>query len=326
MKWLAIFIVLIILILTLVPYCIVNWLKADIAKKVEDDKQAKQVTVYIKNDNLVREIPLEYYIIGVVAAEMPAEFHKEALKAQAVAARTYSALRMQRRQSGVFDDAHKNADICTDHTHCQAWASKDDLYKRWGAIYSTWYWRKIMRAVYETWGEIITYNGELIDPVFHSSSGGKTENSEEVWSGEAAPYLRSVISEGESVAPSFIDKVEMDTSKFISILKGKYTDFKIGSNIAKEINVQGYTTGGRVENIKIGNVLLKGTEARTLFGLRSANFELKVSNGKVIFNTKGYGHGVGMSQWGANYLAANGRSYLDILKHYYTGVEIVNFD
>lgn len=326
MKWIVFFMVIILIVLTVIPYCIVKWLKDDVPKEIEDAAKAKKVSLYMKNENSVTDIPLEYYIVGVVAAEMPAEFHKEALKAQAVAARTYAALRINRRQSGAFDEAHKDADVCSDYTHCQAWISKSDVYKRWGPIYSVWYWRKIMKAVYETWGEVITYKGELVDPVFHASSGGKTENCEEVWTGDTVPYLRSVVSEGEEVAPNFIHQAEIEKGKFISLIKAEYPEFRIGSNIMSEIKVLAYTTGGRVKDIKIGNVVLKGTEVRALFGLRSANFEIGYANGKIIFTTKGYGHGVGMSQWGANHLAANGRSYLDIIKHYYTGVEITKLD
>lgn len=317
------FIVLIIIVLTLIPYSIVKLWGTKVPEKKITQKAAKIVNVYIKNQDTIKQMPLEYYIVGVVAAEMPAEFHKEALKAQAVAARTYTLLRIERRKSGNYDETHKEAGVCTDYTHCQAWVSKQNIFKSWGFIYSSWYWRKIMIAVYETWDEIITCNGEMIDPVFHSNSSGRTENSEEVWSGPAMPYLRSVVSEGEQIDPRFSEQVEMDSGKFITIIKSQYPEFKIGGNIIEDVVVQDYTTGGRVKTIKIGNIILKGTEVRTLFGLRSANFKIAQQNGKIVFTTLGYGHGVGMSQWGANFLAQKGYNYKDILKHYYTGVEVV---
>lgn len=320
MRWFICIIVAAAVMAVIISYLIVE--RDDIPESGETGIYTPRVKVYIKETQTVKNMPLEYYVAGVTGAEMPASFPLEALKAQAVAARTYAVSRMARRKAGKYDDAHSEADVCTDFSHCQAWASKQELSEKWGLMYSLWYWRKIIRSVYETRGEIITYKGDVINPVFHANSGGRTENPEEVWQGGSVPYLKSVVSEGEEIAPHFSDRVELDKSSFVNTIKGKFPGFRIGDDIIGEISIKSFTTGGRVGDIKIGNIVLRGTEVRALFGLRSANFKIFERNGKIVFETKGYGHGVGMSQWGAYVLATKGVKYTEILKYYYTGVEV----
>lgn len=289
------------------------------------------VKVFFKAENRTREVPLEEYLKGVVAAEMPAEFDLEALKAQAVAARTYTLARMLQRsekmgasQEKGNEGVHPDADICTDSTHCQAWASKDRVMKKWGVFKALRYWNKIEKAVNETRGIILVYNGSIVNAVFHSNSGGKTENSEDVWDGVEVPYLKSVVSPGEENTPEFISVVNLKISDFTDKLKEEYPGFKLnGKDVLKNIKILNYTAGGRVKTVKIGNITLKGTDVRKIFSLRSANFKIeKAGDNTLKITVRGNGHGVGMSQWGANGLAKNGGTYDEILKYYYTGVEL----
>jgi stage II sporulation protein D len=286
-------------------------------------KNEIEIRVYVKSEDKVEKMELEEYITGVVAAEMPAEFAFEALKAQAIAARTYAYGRLK----GIYrsiDNAHEDADICTDFTHCQAWISKEEAMRQWEASNAGAYWDKIKKAVEETKGIILLYGGMVANPVFHSNSGGKTENAEEVWNVSPVGYLQSVVSEGEDLSPVFKTVVKISPEEFHNTLKEKYPDIKLDkNNIAGEISILEYTEGGRVKRMKIGNKEIKGTEFRGLFSLRSANFELgKDEDGMIEITTYGNGHGVGMSQWGANNLANNGKSWEEIVKYYYAGIEI----
>jgi len=279
------------------------------------------------DDKSIRELDLEEYVVGVVAAEMPAEFEVEALKAQAVAARTFAYA----RQKGLYkgkEDAHSNAHVCTDFTHCQAWISKEEALKKWPASEASALWSKIENAVNDTQGMVIVYNGTIANAVFHSNSGGKTENAEDVWDVGPVDYLKSVVSEGEEASPSFKTVTTYTIKEFCKILKSHYPDIKINENdVLSDIKILEYTEGDRVKTIKIGNITLKGTDIRNIFSLKSANFKLeKYETDKIMITTYGYGHGVGMSQWGANSMAKNGASWEDIIKHYYVCVDIDSID
>lgn len=293
----------------------------------EEEKDKIKIKVYIESEDKVKEMELEEYVIGVVAAEMPAEFAFEALKAQAVAARTYAYGRLK----GIYtskDDMHRGADICTDFTHCQAWVSKEEAIKKWDVDYANTYWDKIKKAVEETKGIIILYKGVIANPVFHSNSGGKTENAEEVWDVAPVDYLKSVISEGEDASPVFKTVTKISSTEFYDTLKENYPDIKLNkNNIPGDIKILEYTEGERVKRIKVGNIEMKGTDFRKIFSLRSANFELnKDENDMIEIITYGNGHGVGMSQWGANNLAKNGKNWEEIIKYYYIGVELDTID
>lgn len=279
------------------------------------------IKVYIKTEDIVKEMSLEEYLKGVVAAEMPAEFEVEALKAQAVAARTY-ALRLEKLNSPQ-EDLHKGADICST-VHCQVWISKTEAKKRWGFFTATKNWGKIENAVEDTKNIIVTYNNTIANTLFHSNSGGNTENAEDVWAGVEVPYLKSVVSDGEDSSSEFKNTVLLNINDFYGKLKDKYPDIKLDKeNILKDIKVLDYTVGKRVKNIKIGGVALKGTEVRSLFALKSANFKIEKSDQDTLkITTLGNGHGVGMSQWGATAMAKSGKNFEEILKYYYTGVEL----
>ena len=326
MKKLVYYAGMMIAVIILLPMFIVKGCGKPVAEKpiVETkDSDLYKIRVYNSTLNKTAEMDLEEYIKGVLAAEMPADFDPEALKAQAVAARTFAYGRL----SGVYKSklgVHDGADICTDSTHCQAWISKEDAMKKWSAFFAARNWNKISNAVHNTKGMIVVYDGNIANTLFHASSSGRTENAEEVWSGVAVPYLRSVATSGEEMSKGYITSVLIKKSDFINQLNKAYPDAEFDENIP-EIKIIDYTTGGRVKTLEIGEVRLKGTEFRTLFKLRSADFEIEtIKDEAVKITTMGYGHGVGMSQWGADSLAKKGGNYMEILKHYYTGVDVVS--
>lgn len=293
----------------------------------KEESSGINIKVYMHTEKKVVTMPLEEYIKGVVAAEMPAAFEPEALKAQAVAARTYAYGRMIKKYVPK-EDAHEGGDICTDSTHCQAWVSKKEAMKKWGIFSALMNWNKISKAVAETRNTIIVYDNSVVNPVFHSNSGGRTENAEEVWEGSSVPYLKSVESRGEDTNPAYKNIVEISSKDFCRKLKSQYPEIRINEkDILKDIKVLEKSEGGRVKNVKVGNITLKGTELRTLFSLKSTNFILKKEGASNIkITTYGNGHGVGMSQWGANSMAKEGRKYDEILKYYYKGVEVKTID
>lgn len=266
----------------------------------------------------VQELAMDEYLLGVVSSEMPASFEKEALKAQAIVARTYTVSLIQ---SG---GKHENADICDDSTCCQAWITKEDRQARWDEDKKDEYWAKIEDAVNSTKGKVIEYNGEVIKAFFHSNSGGKTENVSVVWGGANLPYLQSVETSGEDAYSQYASELEISKSDFEAKMKEKYSDFTIDYNDANCIEVKEFTDGNRVKTIKIGNKELSGVEVRSILGLRSAHFTYEINGDNIKFNVIGYGHGVGMSQTGADSLAKQGYSCEEIIKHFYTGVEIVD--
>ncbi len=272
-----------------------------------------KINVWDVKNKTVLNLRVNDYLIGVVAAEMPVEFELEALKAQAVAARTYLI-----NKAGC--ESNMSCDICTDSAHCQAYKSPQELKKQWGKNYYKYY-KKVYNAVFGTNNKIIVYNNQPISAVFHSTSSGKTENSGDVWN-KQLPYLKSVDSNQDVNSPKYNSQATFTFDKFKDILlKNRKINFE--NKIIGEIT---YTDGGSVKTIEIGDTSFKGTEIRNLFELNSANFTLDIYNDKVCFNVKGYGHGVGMSQYGANYMAGTGNDYVDILKKYYTDTDIVNTD
>lgn len=275
------------------------------------------VKLYRTKLNKVEEIPLEEYLIGVVAAEMPASFNIEAIKAQAVAARTYYITKRINNCKNA-----NNAEICDD-IHCQAYLSKEECMEKWEDSTKEEYWNKIKMAVDLTKGQVLTYEGKIVEyPQFFSTSSGKTESAVDVFLFDV-PYLVSTDSKGEEIAPKYQSSVQYSYSNFIDILKEKHPNISITQdNLKDNIKINSKTQGGAVKEIEIGNEKISGTDFRKLFGLNSTNFEMTFDQYNVNINCKGYGHGVGMSQWGARVMADEGSNYKDILKHYYTGVNI----
>lgn len=336
MKKLMYYVVLMIVVVILLPMLIVKGCGPSVderkpEKKAEEDKAHKDYKISVYNSQLKKteNVELEEYIKGVLAAEMPADFSIEALKAQAVAARTYAYGRLSRvyiPKEGI----HDGVDICTDSTHCQAWISKENARKKWSVFFASRNWSKIEKAVNDTKGMIVVYNGEIANTLFHASSPGRTENSEDVWSGVGVPYLRSVESSGEEASRGYITQVSIKSSELIEKLQKAYPDTVFDDNIYDSTTIVDHTPGGRVRTLMIGDIIMKGTEFRTLLGLRSACFKLEADkNGSediIKITTTGHGHGVGMSQYGADSLAKKGGAYKEILEHYYTGVNIISID
>lgn len=271
--------------------------------------------VYRHDLGVTVAMELEEYVKGVIAAEMPVEFHPEALKAQAVAARTLALYLLQR---GERVPDHPEAVVSTDHQVHQAWLSQQALRERWGAIEYYWRWAKVSRAVAETRGLVMVYNGELIYPAYHASSGGRTEDSENYWS-SAVPYLRSV--EDPYVKGSRYEKTH---SQFTVAEVSRRTGAALpASTDAPYVRVLSRFPSGRVEWVQVGDQRLTGRQLREMLGLRSNWFEVHEEGDRILFEVYGYGHGIGMSQYGADGMARAGRRFDQILTHYYTGVEIV---
>ncbi len=270
------------------------------------------------NTGEIEELNLDQYLYGVVSSEMPANFEEEALKAQAVVARTYTIYKI------TNGNKHENADICDDSKCCQAWISKEARFEKWNETERENNWSKIVSAVDSTKGKIIMYEGKPINAFFHSNSGGKTEIASSVWGGKDEPYLQAVETSGESNYTQYSSELTISKEEFIEKIKQYHNDFEIDFSSDNQIEVLEYTEGQRIKKIKIGNLELAGTEIRNIFGLKSAKFEILVEGENVKFNVLGYGHGVGMSQTGADSMAKEGKNYEEIIKHYYTGVEIVN--
>jgi len=288
--------------------------KTDSKIEIKEESISPEIKVKFSDGN-IKEVSLEEYLIGVVSAEMPPSFETEALKAQAVAARTYIL-----HKQGTDNSAHKDADVCTDPSHCKAYISESDATAKWGEDWINIYKNKISEAVKGTQGEIVTYENEPIIAVFHSTSNGKTENSEDVWQTET-PYLKSVLSEGEELSPRFKSTKECSFEEFKKMVTELNSEVCFEDDKTKWITEYTYTEGGSVNTVNIGGCRFKGTDIRTKFNLRSANFNIELTD-RVTFYVTGNGHGVGMSQYGANYAASMGSNYKEILAKYYLNTQI----
>jgi len=262
----------------------------------------------------VYEMSLERFLLGAVAAEMPAAFEHEALKAQAVTARTsvlYNMLVAPKSR-------HPDAVVCDDYTCCMAYSTDEKLRDKWGEGYVE-YMTRIIAAVTETDGEILEFNNKPILAVFHSSSAGKTESSGNVWY-EDLPYLQSVSSpETAETVPDYVTTVTISQRDFVDTFTAKYPDAVFDSHVDSWVTEITHTASGRVDDLKLGGVKIKGTQLRSLFNLRSTAVSIRLTANDVIFTTTGFGHGVGMSQYGANTMALSGAEYGDILLSYYSG-------
>ncbi len=265
-------------------------------------EEAKTIVTVYRNNGTVMQIELEEYLVGVVAAEIPASFNIEALKAQAIVARTYTLKRMSR---GL---------ILTDTVATQEYIDTNQMKTKWQGDFQKYY-DKIKLAVDSTKAKYITYNGVYIDAVYHSTSNGYTEDSVYVW-GNSIPYLKSVESSWDKTASSYLRTETKDNNTILNIL-----GISISSDTPVEILSR--NASGRITSIKIGDSTYTGVNLRNLLGLRSADFDILVQDGNLVFTTRGYGHGVGMSQYGANGMANSGYNYNQILTHYYQGVRIV---
>ena len=290
-RLLGLFIFYILLVVLLLPLA-VTFLCGGFRRDLPREAKA----LYGTADLAPLESELEEYVVGVVAAEMPAAFHEEALKAQAVAARTYQVRQMQAAgMDAVLYDVG------------QAYITTEEQKEKWGENYS-FYGAKIRKAVRETAGEIMVYEGEPILAAFHAQSAGKTEDAVQVWNSDV-PYLKSVDSSEDKKAPQHETTVTFSEEEVKE---------KLGST---ELSVRSCTDAGYVAELQAGEWVLSGREVREKLGLRSASFQIEKKDGAFCFTTFGYGHGVGMSQYGASFLAEEGKTYREILRHYYSGVE-----
>ena len=293
---------------------------------IKSSLSISKINMYNNNTGQVLELDIDEYVKGVVAAEMPAAFHIEALKAQAIAARTYAISRTIKYKDGHPD--HKLAPICNS-VHCQAHLPFSQLEQIHGKDWIEDFWPKIIRAVEETKDLGIFYGGEIIEPLYHSTSGGRTEDVKDVYASVEVPYLKSVASPYESDAPKYSNKITMTVDEFTKKIKNKYQDVNLNKdNIHEKIKLINKTTTGRVKKIAIDQHVIDGRDLRDLSELNSTNFTIYLDKGLNIIEieTSGYGHGVGMSQWGANGMAKEGSNFEEILKHYYTGVELRKFN
>lgn len=275
----------------------------------------KTIKSFIVEKNEVCEINFEEYIKGVVAAEMPATFEDEALKAQAVAARSYILNKIQ------TDTKHENgADICNNPSHCKAYSSKEELQEKWGNDFDKFY-EKISKCIDDTNNCVMIYDNKIVNALFHSTSSGRTENAKDIW-GENVDYLVSVASFGDELSPRYKSSVTMSIEEFKQILKNNYPQISWpdGSQLIGEAR---RSEAGGIISMDIANITLSGNEIRNIFSLRSTNITFDITDCDVTLNVVGNGHGVGMSQYGANYLATQGKTYIEILKTYYSGVEVV---
>lgn len=286
----------IILVVLLLPL-VVTFLCGGFGKSLP--RQAK--ALYGTADLVWLDSELEKYVAGVVAAEMPASFPEEALKAQAVAARTYQVRQMQTQGTDkVLYDVG------------QAYSSPEEQRKKWGEAYPL-YASKIRKVVEETAGEIMVYEGEPILAAFHAQSAGRTEDAVHVWNSEV-PYLKSVDSKEDKQAPQNETTVHFGE---------KELQKKLGS---ADVTILSRTDAGYVAQVQVGERIFSGREVREKLGLRSTNFEIEKKEGEILFTTHGYGHGVGMSQYGASFLAKKGKNYHEILRHYYQGIDFQNLE
>lgn len=266
-------------------------------------------------DGTVETMALSDYLWGVVAAEMPASFRLEALKAQAVCARTYC---LYQRQKST--DKHPEADVCTDYTCCQAYLSRVQALEGWGDQ-GDYYADKITEAVTATDGLLCLYGGEPIDAVFFSSSAGRTSDAAAVW-GAAVPYLTAVDSPEGNEVPGWQTQVTFSPDEFAQRLLAAYPEADLSAPAGEWVTALSANDTGLVTSVTMGGVALTGGQARTLFGLRSAHFTVAAGESAVTFQVTGYGHGVGLSQYGANALAGQGKDFREILEWYYTGTTV----
>lgn len=290
-------------------------------KPAKNEDIIESIKIYDAYSDKVLEMPLDDYIKGVVAAEMPAAFDIEALKAQAIASRTYAISRNEKYSEGHPN--HKGAPLCTE-IHCQAYLSPEELKTIHGEEWEEKYWGKIEEAVDSTSGTLLYYKGEIIEPLYHSTSGGRTEDVVDVYATDV-PYLKSVSSPYEEEAPKYKTVTTMTGDEFVKKINENYKNAAINlENFYEKIKLIEKSDTGRTKKIAVGNEIINGSEFRQLFNLNSTNFVITYDKdlNLIDITTHGYGHGVGMSQYGANGMAKKGSNYEEILEHYYTGVEL----
>ena len=282
--------------------------------KEASNTDSDTISVFMSEDEKTEEMDMRDYIIGTVAAEMPASYESEALKAQALAAVTFA---LYLKENGN-NETMNGADISDDSSTHQGYMSKDEMQEKWGDAYETYY-SKIENAVDSVIDKVITYDGEPIMAAYHAISTGKTESAENMW-GKAIPYLVSVDSEGDKYSTRYSSSVTVTEKELKEALKN--TDGAVFDSEVSMIKINSTTDSGTVTSADVCGVEMTGMEIRNLFSLRSPSFNVTYADGVYTFSVKGYGHGVGMSQYGADWYAKQGCTYEEIIEHYYPGTEI----
>lgn len=278
-------------------------------------------TLRLQTGGTVQELTLRDYLTGVVAAEMPAGFPDEALKAQAVAARTYTLYKMALYSQSGGAEAHPDADLCDDPTHCEAFARLEtQAASLWGDGAEI-YRQRVEQAVDSTDGLILIYDDEPIAAVFCAASTSLTESAADVW-GSDLPYLVSVESPGGQDCSRYEDTVTISQDAFAATIRRDWPEADFSRPPAEWFHDSHRSQAGSVLDVLVGGVRLTGSQVRQAAGLNSANFTVRVQGDDLVFSTIGYGHGVGLSQYGARYLALEGRTYDEILGHYYPGTAL----
>ena len=299
-----------ILIVVNIPIMVINFfysinISGFVENKINELKEEKPIMIRVlKNDNTVENINLEEYIVGVVSSEEPVYFEDEALKAQAVASRTYALKQMENNKENYYD--------VTDDVRSQVYSSIDKLKERWGSDFDNNYSR-IKKLVNDTKGEYISYNNEIIYAFYFSTSNGYTEDNKDVF-GMDLPYLKVVKSDDESETDNFYVTKTFSKEEFFDYLGLDYSNNIEVNNIIR-------TNSNRIKSITINNITFNGRDFQKKLGLRSNDFEI-IDNGDISIITKGFGHGVGLSQYGSNKLAKEQKNYIEILNYYYPGTEI----
>lgn len=273
--------------------------------------------IVVEVDGEAREMALEDYVVSVVSGEISPDFPEEAIKAQAVAARTYALYKQQNGRPAQ----HKDADVCDNPAHCAAYVDlKTEAAVRWGDSADTDA-AKIRQAVQDTAGMVLTYEGKPIVAVFSAAAGEKSERAEDVW-GSDIPYLQSVDSPGGEACPKYHAAVTLSADEVRRRAAKSVPSADLSGDPSGWFKASKRSEAGGIISVKFGGVEVQGTALRTLFGLNSTNFTVKVEGDTLTFSTTGYGHGVGLSQWGAKYAAEQGETWQEILAHYYPGTKI----
>lgn len=312
--YLVLTIILIFLMLILPVFAIGGNAKTEPSPTPALDSEKGKVVLFDASLNKTVSLDVEDYLVGVLAAEMPAAYHDEALKAQAVAAYTYTLYTANQ-------NSDKEYDITTDSKTNQGYISIEKAREGWGDNADTLE-KKLRDAVKAVFGEYITYDNQPILAAFHSMSSGKTENSADVW-GKELPYLKSVDSMGDLLCDDYLCTVQIPLVDFVAALNDKCSFSGEAQSYIKNIE---RSETGTVKSVTVCESTLSGNDFRLALGLRSANFDIVFSSDFFSITTRGYGHGVGLSQHGAEYMAQNGSTYKEILGWYYSGCSLSKSD
>lgn len=290
--------------------------------ETEEDDENRQVRLFVVERQEVISLDLESYLVGVLMAEMPASFELEALKAQAVVARTYTLRRLHAVGDSGCDRGLQPADICSDSAHCQAWVDPETAVYRWPAEQRNENLMRIKQAVQDTAGEVAVYQGRLIEAVYHSTCGGRTEASGAIWSGGFVPYLQSVECPYCFHSPHHRKEILLPFDRLEAAFEQQLA-LPAGPGDASPVQIVSTTPGRRVGLLRVNDARINGKDVRRLLELPSTAFTLELRADGALFFTRGHGHGVGLCQYGADGAAARGKTYREIISFYYPGATVV---